>query len=86
MDLWIRTQDKRGIAKINEDIFVIGTVIRKFLNNENCWTDLGTYATEKRALEVLDEIQHKLANTNYDCLIDDYKIKASEIVYQMPKE
>lgn len=44
------------------------------LKNYNCL--LGVYATEERALEVLEEIQ--------DILIDYAKI--SRVVYQMPKE
>ena len=47
---------------------------------------IATYKTKDRALEVLDEIQYKLANTNYDGFKDDYVIKTNTLVYEMPKE
>lgn len=66
MDLWIRSQDKRNLKKINTEIY-----IKKGLSNYaegdvyfivSSGTELGEYKTKDRALEVLDEI-HK-------CIID----------------
>lgn len=51
-------------------------------------TDLGTYATKERALEVLDEIQEaELGNFHYKCP-SNVKVSNNEdtIVYQMPAE
>ena len=79
MDLWIRTQDKKRLLKIN----VLGyveyqnvNVINGYFTNEVDNYDLGIYNSKERALEVLDEIQ--------DILIDYAKI--SRVVYQMPEE
>ena len=47
---------------------------------------LGEYKSKERAIEVLDEIHYLLANTNYNGKADDYEIKTSEIVCQMPIE
>ena len=59
MELWIRSQDRKRLTKAT-DIRIgylnkIGWII------EDC-DELGTYKTEKRALEVLDEISSKIKN------------------------
>lgn len=58
MDLWIRTQDRTGILKA-DTIFVFEKQIVKRVYGDDLVKGicLGTYATEERALEVLDEIQ-----------------------------
>ena len=84
MELWIRSQDKRRLMKVDE-IWVnkAGTI---FCNN----TIYAGYS-EKRALEVLDEIQTHLLKmgktemlTNENGIING--IKDYGIVYKMPKE
>ena len=60
MELWIRSQDKKKLVKC-ESISVGGYKSHKdetalWCGQFNC----GTYKTEKRALEVLDEIQNKI--------------------------
>ena len=66
--MWVRTQDKMQLVKINEihikvdeDGFVGIWVDDK---KENLKYFLGTYKSKERALEVLDEIQAYLEN-NY---------------------
>ena len=84
MELWIRSQNKLTITKINS--IVIDYNNRKsiianyedFNGNEN-YTPLGEYDTEERALEVLDEIQHKLIT-----LCDS--MNRHLYVYEMPQE
>ena len=59
MDLWIRSQDKMMLVKVNEvamcklcdsyDIMVTTDVHHQFI--------CGTYSTKEKALKVLDEIQ-----------------------------
>ncbi len=76
MKLWIRSQDKDILVKVdslliddnNNDIYT------------QCWVGvnletytLGKYKSKERALEVLDEIQEKI-------------LKIEECVYEMPKE
>ena len=83
MELWIRTQDKEALKKVN-----MGVMYWKDIDDRNCivnidnatgYSIVGAYKTKERALEVLDEI-HKLVEDllNYDHL--EYK------VYSMPKE
>ena len=85
MELWIRSQDKKRLTKAT-DIRIgylnkIGWII------EDC-DELGTYKTEKRALEVLDEIQRLITDLQYM----SYAVDSSSFysyrpnVYEMPKE
>ena len=70
-------------------------------NGENNYINLGTYATKKRALEVLDEIElHTLGKIlipedfetkyvdgkSYKDIIEYERIEVLPLVYQMPKE
>ena len=58
MKLWIRSQDKNLLIEIYAISLFQKTI---FASNKECKEFiLGTYSTEKRALEVLDEIQNIL--------------------------
>lgn len=81
MELWIRSQDKNALRKINTGLYLKdglsnyaeGDVIFIVSGGD----ELGEYKTKERALEVLDEIQEIMTN-----LADsDLKI----IQYEMPK-
>ena len=62
MELWVRSQDKEGIYKVDE-IYIderdYGNDDISYYLREN-GVLLGRYATKERALEVLDEIQNLL--------------------------
>ncbi len=64
MKLWIRSQDKKIFTPISEELqvkrlnYVETPEERYFVLYKKL--DLGSYKTEKRALEVLDEIQNIL--------------------------
>lgn len=93
MELWVRSQDREILAKAelldvynasieNEELFVI----------EESGTDLGSYKTKERALEVLDEIQELFikkdivkSELNKDGLTM-VSMPITCIVYEMPKE
>lgn len=96
MDLWIRSQNRKQITKFesliceqNGDRFAVEVLTTgySFL--------VGTYKTEKRALEVLDEIQNFIEN-NYESNIPSCSnnivangnivLKTRRVVYEMPKE
>ena len=83
MELWIRSQDSEALTKVN-----MGVMFWKDVNNRNCivnkdnatgYSILGAYKTKERALEVLDEIQHRLIT-----LCDS--MNRHLYVYEMPKE
>lgn len=62
MNLWVRSQDKRILQKV-DNIFLDANYENKRISTyDGDNVELGTYKTKERALEVLDEI-HK-------CIID----------------
>ena len=76
MELWIRSQDRTFLRKVN----TIGIVEGRYFwsIDENLTISFGKYKTKKRALKVLDEIQDLLQNA--------YVGGSNRIVYQMPKD
>lgn len=80
MDLWIRSQNKRLLAKYNmltisQAIPNAQATIMAFVSDDLGYQELGAYKTKERALEILDEIQNFLAprfivsaNSDNDCL------------------
>lgn len=89
MELWIRSQDKSILTKVNNlfvckyfDKYIISNYYNEYPNYDNAIPyDLfmyGTYKTKERALEVLDEIQDLLQNA--------YVGSVNRIVYQMPEK
>ena len=62
MDLWIRSQDKRILQKVDNIYLNANYDNRRICTNDSrdYESDLGEYKTKERALEVLDEIQNIL--------------------------
>ena len=90
MELWIRSQNKRelrpnpklGIDEIKDKFYILDR-----FNFEEA-TILGTYKTEQRALEVLNEIQKKinLINLGHDFGSPMIDLKNPTYIYEMPEE
>ena len=62
MELWIRSQDKRQLLKVNDGLYIANgfdDTDDTFIGIKNVG-HIGRYVEEKRALEVLDEIQNLL--------------------------
>lgn len=80
MELWIRSQDKERLFKI--DKLGIQEAKDNFLvvlyTDYDEWWRLGIYATKERALEILDEIQDLMSS------LTDSDLKI--IQYDMPSE
>ena len=96
MKLWIRSQDKSSIVKVDNLYVSVGNYICYYVEKgkEVPGTyyrpsgELGRYKTKERALEILDEIQEaQLGNYHYRCP-SNVKVSNNEntIVYEMPKE
>lgn len=94
MNLWIRSQDKKSL-RIVSDINIIHEDGKMFICNYMGIANikLGTYKTEQRALEVLDEIQSKINDIHKDYLMSCMKEKGTyeiiaweDFVYEMPKK
>lgn len=70
MELWIRSQDKSSIVKVDNLYVSVGNYICYYVEKgkEVPGTyyrpsgELGRYETKERALKVLDEIQDKIKN------------------------
>lgn len=88
MNLWVRSQDKRILQKV-DNIFLDANYENKRISTyDGDNTELGTYKTKERAIEVLDEIQEaKLGNFHYRCP-SNVKVSSKEdtIIYEMPKK
>ncbi len=79
MELWIRSQDRDYLEKV-EKIYFWKVSHGQYAIEGN--GELGRYKTEKRALEVLDEIQRLMKASLIDKNLDGYGI----VIYEMPKE
>ena len=71
MLIWIRSQNRKILAAVNSVDIHYNYVNYDILFNDTDY-ELGTYATEERAMEVLDDIQSA--------------IEKQMKVFQMPKE
>ena len=88
MELWIRSQNKDRIVKLNavmvtscQELVAIHCYIDK---DTSIW--LGNYKSKERALEVLDEIQEYIVNLDKAVIYSQTTIEDYSNVYEMPKE
>ena len=93
MDLWIRSQDKTFLMKIDNINLGIGVDSNKpcrlftFVGGVVTSFTLGIYKTKGRALEVLDEIQNMLNSVVIKQTSNSLSINSKEIVvYEMPEK
>lgn len=96
MELWIRSQDKSSIVKVDNLYVSVGNYICYYVEKGKEAPDtyyrpsgeLGRYETKERALEVLAEIQRLITDLQYL----NYGIKNDEFcsyrpnVYEMPEK
>ncbi len=86
MDLWIRSQDKEKLLKVN-DIAIEMNMIYGYFDKNTEYEHLGSYASRERALEVLDEIQNILKpiiiTTGYECECKDNLINKMSFDIEM---
>ena len=91
MDIWIRSQNEQELIKIDYIEANMGRIFIQYGPFRKC---VGTYATQERALEILQKIQIFMTN---DCKINcgyeeaDIRIKAiiassMHKVFELPKE
>lgn len=80
MELWIRSQDRKKLMKVDEVKIETVKDGNTFIYSHA--TDLGTYKTKERALEVLDEI-HRLIKSATN---PSNMIFPTAITYEMPLE
>ena len=87
MNLWIRSQDRTFLRKVNTIGIVEG---RDFWSiDENLTISFGKYKTKERALEVLDEIQDELISSDFVPIEKNEEVVltcGSARIYEMPKD
>lgn len=99
MDLWIRSQDKSSLVKVDNLYVSVGNYICYYVEKgkevPNTYYrpsgELGRYETHERALEVLDEIENHLINSSFTRRtngLGEVKdiIPNPLFIYEMPKE
>lgn len=93
MELWIRSQDKKRLIRADGLIEHLNE-IWVYEPKEDYSLVVGTYDTEKRALEVLDEIQQCITG---NLIVTEDMVNGKEyfpfvreekprILYEMPKD
>lgn len=93
MELWIRSQNKMVLRKI-DNLYIAQTLYQtenggysiKYEGQHESIYTLGEYQTKERALEVLDEIQKKinLINLGHDFGSPMIDLKNPTYIYEMP--
>ncbi len=90
MELWIRSQDKEDLIKaynfriLNQSDIAINV---EFNGSSLEYLVIGRYSTKERALEVLDEIQTKIATYDYQHTNNTKNYLIYECcVYEMPQD
>ena len=78
MNLWVRSQDKRILQKVDNIFLDANFEDKRISTYDGDSITLGEYKTKERALEVLDEIQEYM---NFDI-----KLKLETCIYEMPGE
>lgn len=97
MNLWIRSQDRESLVKVDNLYISVGNYICYYVEKgkevPNTYYrpsgELGRYETKERALEVLDEIQQNIETQEENYLLSDENgiitgQKYYGYIYQMP--
>lgn len=85
--LSIRTQDRMVLVPYNAHIVIRKRTSKHSIEIETFYSTvvLGTYATQERALKVLDEIAQALCS-NENIYVDINTREPMQTIFQMPKE
>ena len=88
MELWIRSQDKERITKIDEVYYSSDDYGHYVMCYKDQFTGykLGKYKSKERVLEVLDEIQKLDIGNNPNIEVSCYAYSLIKVTYNMPKE
>ena len=91
MDLWVRTQDKKTLMKVNRIEVEENCIVYYEDDNNDIVIYMEEYNSEKRALEVLDEIREYMIKCSFakitNGLGEDIDLIPNHMfIYQMPEE
>jgi hypothetical protein len=73
MELWIRSQNKQKLSKVDDIYYVADGDFWAIRTNRSSLNNAGLYATEQRCLEIIDEIQ-KILQHNGLLVVKDIDI------------
>ncbi len=65
MELWVRNQNKQRLSKVDDIYYVADGDFWAIRTNRSALDYAGLYPTEKRCLEIIDEIQKILSGTGF---------------------
>lgn len=87
MELWIRSQSKEMLVKVESITLIEGVKSDWYLGDGGCI--LGIYKSKERAMQVLDEIQQHIEKQGENYLLSDENgiitgQKYYGYIYQMP--
>ena len=89
MNLWVRSQDKRILQKV-DNIFLDANYENKRISTyDGDSVELGTYKTKERAIEILDEIQDELISSDFMPIEKNEEVVltcGSARIYEMPED
>lgn len=89
MDLWVRSQDKRILQKVDNIFLDANYEDKRISTYDGDNIELGTYKTKERAIEILDEIQDELIGSDFMPMKKDEEVVltcGSAKIYEMPEE
>lgn len=89
MELWIRSQDKRILQKVDNIFLDANYEDKRISTYDGDNVELGTYKTKERAIEVLDEIQDELISSDFMPIEKNEEVVltcGSARIYEMPKD
>ena len=91
MNLWVRSQDKRILQKVDNIFLDANYEDKRISTYDGDNVELGTYKTKERAIEVLDEIQDRMLNSAFAKKINGLGeeldlMPNSILIYNMPKD
>ena len=85
MELWVRSQDKECLMKINRMDYDLSNGEHRIMV-DGYKSLIGKYETKKRALEVLDEIQERIIELDKAVIYSHVSEEDYLNVYEMPEE
>ena len=89
MDIWIRSQNKEQLLKI-EEIFIVELLLNGQASIRCNGYNVGIYKSRERALEILDEIEEMISGNRTIEKLNETNSNMNNvfpiIFYEMPKE
>ena len=83
--MWILSQNKKELVNTQGLSVIKSGDIATDLDNDGCYTTLGNYGSEERAIQVLDLAKNNIADFKYADMCQDKENAPKYIVFEMPE-